>query len=279
MALDGEIEKFLRREFAKEREVPIHKVKISHAAAGTRGNDIETFDVSFPMSDQNISMMADDIISRSQLDADGQGGTGVQRYVISLHVKGEIRSVGRFSYKMKSSGDEFEDAGDEPANARGLVSQLMRHNEAIAKIMVTSLGGVVHHQTRQLESANETIERLTRINAENNERLEAANSQAHDRDMELMKENAKQERDKLMFDKLSLMVPVVINRLAGQKVFDSEDPNAMMLRTFAESMSADQFNKIRQTLSQEQVVLLMQIMQATQQKKLPPNSTPNGAAS
>ncbi len=100
--------------------------------------------------------------------------------------------------------------------------------------------------------------------------LEEAKSEQHTRDMELMRESAKSEREDKIFEKVSIMVPYIINRLAGQKVFNAEDPGAMMLKSFAESLTQEQFQKIQGTLNQEQMLTLGQLLTSTQQtqKKL-----------
>lgn len=260
MAVEVEIEKWLRRELTKHREKAIKLIILRHATPGAKGNDVETIDLSERTSLEigDLQEIADDLCGRAQVDTDGMGG--IQRYVISLHPEGEKRAVGRYPFRLRANLEEFEEAGEEPANTRGLLSQLMRHNEALAKTMVHAVSGITTVMARRLESSDNAISRLTEAQHRNMALLEEAKSEQHVRDMELLKENSKQERTDKIFEKLSLLVPVVINKLAGQKVFNSDDPSALMLKSFAESMSPEQFQKIQATLSPEQMLVLGQLL-------------------
>lgn len=270
MPLEKDMEKWLRRELTKERtsDGAVTKIVLRHAAAGSKGSEVESMDLPVTFQVDDLPNIVDEIVSRAQTDADGQGGIGMQRYVASLHIKGERTSVGRFPFRLKGAGDEFEDAGDEPANMRGMMTQFMRHNEAMARTMIQSVQGITMTMARRLESADVTIAKLTESAQRNIQILEEARSEQHTRDLELLQAETKSKREDQIFEKVSLLVPVVINKLAGQKVFNAEDPSAIMLRSFAESMSAEQFAQIRAALNQEQTLLLMQIMQNTQ-KQLP----------
>jgi hypothetical protein len=194
---------------------------------------------------------------------------GIQRYVLSLQPAGEKRSVARYPFRLRAQVEEFEEAGDEPANIRGMTSQLMRHNEALAKTLVHAVSGLTTVMARRLESSDNTIARLTEQHQNNMRLLEDANSQQHVRDLELLDATRKSEREDKIFEKLSLLVPVVINKLAGQKVVSADDPGALMLKTFTDSINTEQFVKIQQTLSPEQMILLGQIIQSNK-KALPP---------
>jgi hypothetical protein len=86
-----------------------------------------------------------------------------------------------------------------------------------------------------------------------------------------MEADRKSVREDKIFEKLSLLVPVVINKLAGQKVFNTDDPSVLMLKSFAESMSVEQFQRIQSTLTPEQSILLGQLMNGLAQKKSLPS--------
>jgi len=272
MAIENDMEKWLRRELTQDRVKTIDRLILRHASPGMKGNDVDTF----PLAERSLSVdnlleLAEEILSRAQADADGLGQQS--RYVLSAHPTGENRAVARFPFRLRPNLDEFEEAGDEPANSRGLLTQLMRHNEALAKTMVHAVSGITTVMARRLESSDNAITRLTENAQKNMLLLEEAKSEQHGRDLELLEANRKAEREEKIFEKLSLLVPVVINKLAGQKVFNAEDPSALMLRTFTESISTDQFNKIQSTLNQEQIILLAQIIQSSKKALPPANGT------
>lgn len=272
MAIENDMEKWLRRELTRDREKVVDRLILRHASPGMKGNDVDTFTLSErTLSVENLLELAEEVLSRAQGDADGLGQMG--RYVLTAHSVGESRAVARFPFRLRPNQDEFEEAGDEPANQRGLLTQLMRHNEALAKTMVHAVAGITTVMARRLESSDNAITRLTENAQKNLLLLEEAKSEQHGRDLELLEVNRKAEREEKIFEKLSLLVPVVINKLAGQKVFNAEDPSALMLRTFTESISTDQFNKIQSTLNQEQIILLAQIIQSSKKALPPANGT------
>jgi hypothetical protein len=265
MSLETDLTRWLSRELVKDRkDKPICKITLRHAAPGSKGNEVETIDMTERvLSLDNIPELAEEIISRAQTDADGIGN--VQRYTVTLYALGEIRAVLRWPFRIRANGDEFDDSGDEAPNAKGLLTQLMRHNEAIAKTMVHAVAGITTVMARRLESSDNTVTRLTEQHHRNMELLEEAKSDQHTRDMELLTTEASETRKNQMFEKLALLVPVMINKLAGQKVLNAEDPAAMMLKAFSESISPEQFKVIQQSLKPEQLILLGQILQPTKQ--------------
>ena len=265
MSLETDLTRWLSRELVKDRkEKPICKITLRHASPGTKGNEVENIDLTERvLSLDNIPELAEEIISRAQTDADGIGN--VQRYTVTLYALGEIRAVLRWPFRIRANGDEFDESGEESPNAKGLLQQLMRHNEAIAKTMVHAVAGITTVMARRLESSDLTVTRLTEQHHRNMELLEEAKSDQHTRDMELLTTEASESRKNQMFEKLALLVPVMINKLAGQKVLNAEDPTAMMLKAFSESISPEQFQHIQKSLKPEQLILLAQILQPVKQ--------------
>jgi hypothetical protein len=115
-------------------------------------------------------------------DAEGLGG--MQRYLLVALRGSEV--LGRLPIRAAGGADEgaADPIDSEPATARGLVAQLMRHNEANSRIVSLSMGQIVATLLRQ----NERL-RLVAEEAED-KRYAVANlteqllSQQHERDLE-----------------------------------------------------------------------------------------------
>jgi len=276
MSIESDLAKWLSRELVKNRgaDKPATRISLRHASPGTKGSSVEDIDLTERiLSTDDLPTLAEEIVSRAQTDADGLGN--IQRYIVTIYVKGEPRAVQRFPFRIRANGDEFEEGAEEAPTMKGLTSQLMRHNEAMAKTLVHSVAGITQIMARRLESSDNTVARLTEQVYKNMELLEEAKSDQHARDMELLTTEAKETRTNQMFEKMAVLVPVIINRLAGQKVLNAEDPNAMMLKAFAESMTPEQFKQIQSTLKPEQLILLAQLMNNVRQ--LPAGSS-NGTS-
>jgi len=272
MSIEGDITKFLRTHLAQTREVPVSRIALRHAAASAKGQDVESFSIPEEgFTIDTLQIFAQEILSRAQSDADGLGG--VQRYVIQIYDNGKA-SLGRFAFRLRGQEDEFDDSmnGEEAPTMRGLLQQLMRHNEANARTMNLMFQGMSTSLVRRIESQDRLIEGLVEKRQKDLVVMEEARTQQHERDMQLLlTENAENRKDKLV-EKLSLMLPVALNHLVGKKVLDGDDPNVLMLKAFAGSLSPEQLQSIQSGLSVEQRVVLYKIIQGLQTtKELPGN--------
>lgn len=263
MNVQRELERFLRQQLFRERSEAITAIELRHAASGAKGNIVDDFDFSSVNTD-NIQTFVDDVIGRAQSDADGMGG--VQRY--ELHVlSGQKKIAARFAFRLRSEDESVDDVGgDEAASAKGLLTQLMRHNEQQNRTMVNGIGAMVQMMNRTIERDQETIEKLLDERQKNWEIIEKSKGQEHERELELMESHRKGEREDLVFQKINLLFPIVLNRLSGKQMLNPEEKS--LLSGFVESLTEEQFQKIASSLSPEQQVLLFTVIKEMKQKTL-----------
>lgn len=252
---------FFRLHLSKNREAPLVKISLRHAAPGSKGQDVESFDIASVIEADNIESMVNEILQRAQEDADGLGG--LQRYVIHLYEKSTTKASARYMFRLRGMEDEYDESGgEESPTMKGLLTQLMRHNEANVRTMTVGFGGVMNHLVRRLESSDNMVEKLMKQRQIDFTNLEQAMSTQHDRDMQLLLTEGSEKRKDEMFAKLSILVPVVINKLAGQKVLDTKDPAAMMLKEFVGSLNEEQYRSILGSLKPEQAISLLSIVKS-----------------
>lgn len=271
MSTERAVERFLRQNLAKKRENRINKISVRHAAPGSKGHDVDDFAISEEGFDGDaIENLVQEILGRVQEDADGMGGQ--QRYVVHLYEEGNKRAIGRLPIRVRGAEDEFDDSasGEEAPNLRGLVQQQMRHNEALARMITIGFGGMIEKMSKRLDKSEDTVVRLLEQRQQMFDTLEQASSQQHERDTSLLLMESSEKRKDQLFEKLSLLLPAALNKLAGQKIMDADDPMTLMLRGFVNSLSQDQFQALLGTLSNEQKILVMQLVQAVKK--------PNGAS-
>jgi len=273
MSDEKKLEAWLRAEFAKPRDAdhPLKKFVLRSAAPGGRGHDIQTFDVDpdIRIEVEEIPVWAGTIMTNAQDDADGSG-PGVHRYVVYSYVKGEVKPVARFMMRVRGDSDnDFDDeSGDEAPTSKGLLQQLMRHNEALTRLTVQSAASLTGVMARQLESANRLNEKLVEERRNSFLQLEAAKSEEHERSMQLMLTDNTEKRKDAAFQKLMGLVPLVLNKIVGAKVLpDKSDPLMMILEPLITSMSAEQFQAIQSTLSPDQTLMFVELLQAFQKKQ------------
>lgn len=259
------MESFFRKHLSKDRETPLSKISLRHAAPGSKGNDVENFEI--PSVVDDCESIVNEVLARAQEDADGMGG--LQRYVLHIYEKGTNKAAARFLFRLRGAEDEYDESGgEESPTMKGLLAQLMRHNEAQMRTTTIGINGVMGHLVRRLESSDLMVEKLMRQRQEMFIAHESAMSTQHDRDTQLLMLEGSEKRKDEMFAKISLLMPVLVNKLAGKKVFDADDPAVMALKGFVSSLTKEQFQGILQNLKPEQQVALMAMMESMKPKKI-----------
>jgi len=266
--LDRKLATFLRGELIKVRteEKKISKFVLRHAAPGAKGNEVDSWSHDSRMEDDDIQTLANEMVMRAQTDADGLG-PGVHRYTVST-VLAKGSSGARFMFRLRAveeSDDEI--AGEDSPTTKGLLQQLMRHNEANQRLLAQSLGAIIGKQTQQLDRVYARMEKLEDERATTFLALEEAKTDQHTRDMELMEANANEERKQQGFKKIMELAPVVVNRIAGKDVVPTKtDPLAMIIQNLGASLNEEQIRAIVSQLKPEQQLMFGEIMRVANQK-------------
>lgn len=252
------------------RSKPASKFVLRSASSGTRGTEIDTFEIETRLELEEIPIYAQNVLERAQADADSHGA-GVTRYLVLSYRQGESKPGSRYSFRLRGEGDpdlDEEAEGDEPANMKGLMAQLMRHNEAMSRTLVMATNGLTATMARRLESADRMIEKLSQERTKMFEAIEESRGEQHARDMEMMLVDKSQGRKDQAFQKLMSLVPLVINKIVGQKALpDKSDPLMMLLEPLISGLSSEQFQAIQSTLSPEQTIMFVELLQAFQKRK------------
>lgn len=274
MDIEKKLANWLSSELGRNRskDKPLRRFVLRTAAPGSKGAEIETYelDETIMLTSDDIPAYAGNILQRAQDDADGAGPT-IQRYTLFSFCKGAQQPSGRFIFRLRGQSDlDLDDeAGEDAPTNKGLLQQLMRHNEATNRALMQGMTGMMGIMTRQLESVNQVNEKLIRERTDMFETLESARSTQSERDTQLMLVSGEQERKDKAFEKLMGLVPVVINRMIGAKVMpgDANDPLMLMLDPLISGMSQEQFQGITATLKPEQQLMFFEILKTIQARK------------
>lgn len=268
---------WVRTELCKAK--PPERLVLRSAAPGSKGNDVETFEVrASELELEEIPILAGNILQRAQDDADGNG-PGVSRFLVYAYRKGENKPSARYPFRLRGESDLDMDSesGEEAPTAKGIITQLMRHNEAMARILVQTTGASMASMARRLESADKLNEALAKERREMFVTLEEAKSEQHNRDMELMLTEGGMKRKDQAFAKLMALVPMVINKIAGSKLLpDKSDPIMMLLEPLIGSLDQAQFQAIAQSLTPEQQIMFVDLLKTFQERKQLAEKNANG---
>lgn len=237
---------------------------------GGEGDD-PVFSSEIPCKGGDIGELTDDIIEAAIEDA-SEFYKGSHKYVVKAD---NVRARCVFTLKVNPKDDEDIDDIEEAPSKKGLMSQLMRHQEKIIKVAMGSVQRVIDTQARALRDKDERINTLESKQVETIRMTEELVSGKHARDIELRRIEKKEKR---MDEVLGMAVqgaPMLLQMVAasGQKSSPAEEPPPPEMNSAKESplenlvdsiigsFTLEQFQNIAKSglFQPEQVMMLMEL--------------------
>lgn len=265
------LSRFIReRIFANHQAGKCVAVNLYHEAEGAKNPQL-LFSRSIDLPDGEdmgkvdayIDDIVRDLLVYAQTDTD-ESGSHVQRYVVkALYGEGKVihgRQVFRCQPQQEPGEDEDAALDTEPRNARGLVSQAMRHSEALMRLHVNGNDAVVRSLVMQNERlANAFVSSLDKM-GEFLSRLTDAEDRRAERMRTLAMEERKAKNDEMVFRQLASTIPVIANRMAGGNIVPTKlsTRDQLMVRLF-EGMDESRFARFLDTLTEEQKIAVAEL--------------------
>lgn len=150
------IGRWLRTLWGDDAQASPERIALRHVSVSDRQTDVATFAVT-ESAPEDVEELLGRIHDALENDADGLGG--VQKYVL-LAVR-EGQQLSRLPLRMapdRDDGGGLDPLESEPANARGLLAQLMRHNEVQSRMFAMSMGQVIATMQRTIARLQEASE-------------------------------------------------------------------------------------------------------------------------
>lgn len=262
--LHARVVAFLRREFARGEGRACARVELVHAPQGQRPDAIRSWDrKESPDLFEDLSSI--ETLSSEILQTAGEHaetfGSGNHRYEVKTNqVLGGREKVG---FRIRVEGDEG-DLGDDPPTERGLVGQLMRHNESNARLMAQMHQVTMRTMTDTIRDLADDNRRMTVDRRSHLRELEEARSDQAERELEGMAQVAADKRKDEAFRKVMDLLPVVSSRLlGGGKTSDGANPAgamAILATELAGSLTEEQRSKLFLLLNDSQKILLVELV-------------------
>lgn len=266
MALDRKkLENWVKRQLLmSSEENPVCRITLRHAMGGNKAATVKDMEVSPHDSALDITTQLHEAAND---DAEGLGG--LQSYVIASYfmaVPDKVRERLSFRLAVETDGDDEINQTEAPTE-RGLTQQLMRHNEANARVMTMGMGEVVRQQNRMIERQATMIENFMDKHMGLLELQEKMMTASDQRDIAKMQVVSKISREDAALEKFMELAPIVVNRFMGQKMLTEEaTPTEMMLADFAKSLTPQQMEVMMKTLTPEQSLKMIEFI-SLQQKR------------
>lgn len=215
--------------------------------------------------DDSLQKKVYGFLEQAQNDANSSDGQGPFSYfLVALDDEGNITERSGFLKFFNTEVDESSQ-GDEPPTAKGLLGQLMRHNEAMMRSLVLQSGKtidslsnmLVSYQSREADMQAKQVELFTQ--------LEEAYSEKHKRAIELLREETRVKQIDKISEQVMGFLPAIKARLlapkeGGKVVTDASGKKiADILLPLIESLSAEQLEGLAGVIGMEKLASLSEL--------------------
>lgn len=238
---------------------------LRHVTINDRQNDVATFAPRVLTDGEHaFGDLVQQVCDAMDTDADGLGG--VQRYLLFAY--GDDRAIARLPLRAAAPGaDVTEDPLEsEPATPKGLLAQLMRHNEVQTRMFALSYGQVIATMQR-------TIARLqSSSDLADDRRLEAVAiaeemlSEKHERELATLQADREHEYNLQSTAQIEAGVSAIV-KLAAQHYLGGGV--GQQLTDLIRSFTPKQWEALHQMLSPDQLSVVNDVLRAANQAATP----------
>ena len=215
-----------------------------------------------------MDMLVNKIVDAAQRSANDYA-SGMQKYALYAYYTDDTSYV---PYKMfRVSASDESALGDmdpsEPPTEKGLMSQLMRHNEATMKTATMKDSFLFSILQRELSRLSDKDERNEQQRMDMIMLMQDTINEAHGRRLSERKEETDIAMREGIFEQLKVLMPIIANRVAGKPIFPEEDKSFLLMATFLENLKPEQQAFLRDTLDGPQMAVLAEIFEEYEKKK------------
>jgi len=182
------------------------RIEVWQNGAGAE-DAIEVFDLDLEEPEETVSAI---------LEAASQDAIELGRSTARYKLKTPPLAVrGNFTLRLPSEEDEFEDDIDELPTSKGIVTQLMRHNEKILKLTVQNMRETKDTLRGMLREQGEYVRTLEGNKLEQVKTYEELLDKKHVRDLEIRRELKKEKRWDEVGEFVKMGMPLLMAKFGG----------------------------------------------------------------
>lgn len=251
------------------------KVELRHLSVGDKATAVRAWGLG-GADDNRVKDVLDQLHQAAADDADGVGG--VQKYAAVATAEGA--PVGRLVLRYRSESTDangVEDFESEPANGKGLVSQAMRHTEAMAKALAVGAGGTIEQLVRQNARLSSMVETMLGKHMEHIALVEELQSGKHQRELEMRAQEAADRAKEQIVGELANLLPAVVQKVTGYTSPNYLAPEVLALRKLAGNLKDEQIDVIMGALEPSQAAALAAVLGQAAQGEVDAQERKNGA--
>lgn len=216
----------------------IREYVLSSLNVEQRMSEVARFD-----AEAGADRIGDDIDREAATFASGL--MGVQRFHAGAYGDNE-RLLLSTTFLVDGAPDESDVVGSFPPTIQGAFALQLAHNQALAKMLSTSLGAVVAQQAVMLREAIARGERLLEEKLDSVRLVEDLVSAKHTRDVELRRLEAGEKRKDEMLDSLAPVASAFLAKVSGQQLVRQKYSEVeLAARAVAQGLTMDQMDVLR----------------------------------
>lgn len=234
-----------------------------------KGEDVANIDVPPKVDEEEADALADLIDQTATDDANGLGG--LQKYsVTAYHEKTKERPTARFCFRIIGEEEGTEEESDIPDTSKnGIVGMLLKHLEKIHTTMLSSNATIINRQGQMLEGYQRHEESTMEMRFKMVEMVEGLMSQHAERMREDRAEEKKQERFDDLYEKLKIIAPHAINKIAGMRLLPEPETVFSSLSNLRKALTPDEVQRMMAQLPPEKAIALVDALSALDEEGQP----------
>jgi hypothetical protein len=230
-----------------------------------RGADADQQVREWPLaSDTDVNDIADQIEACAH--EDGRHFRGPTVYGVFAYREAGKAAVARTLLRIEGQGAAEAFMGEtETADARGITSQLMRHNEVAARMALGTTADIIEYYRRALDARDRRIDELESRHFKTLELYEDLQSMRHEREIDVIREHRADQRTQFLKEKLDMLAPVLMNKLLGKGASGGAGAPALgeeLMRQFLKSLTPQQIEALMGMLRPEQAAVIGEVYEA-----------------
>lgn len=231
--------------------------------------DVKAFTVKLEEgAEDEIDPLLHQIADAAQRDCDDING-GLQSYGLYAYYTQDQNYVPRKYFRVNPSDVEIERdlTPSEPPTEKGLVSQSMRHLEAIMRTTTIANAESMRMMVTELKRTSEINQKFAEQHVDFLVLMQDMLDRSHSRRLQERREEASVAMHESALSKLEAIAPVIVNRLAGKQILPEEDPALMLMGSLLETMTPEQQQTFLTTLTDGQRIVYAEVIDHYNRKK------------
>ena len=246
------------------------KVLLRHLSVDRKPQgDVASFPVRFDESnEEEIQPLINAIVDAAQKDADDLNA-GLQSYGLYAVFPQDISYVPRKVIRVAANDSEIERdiMPSEPPTEKGMVAQLMRHNESIMKTAAVSQGYMTQSLQAENRRLSEMVEKFSQQQIDFMVLMQETVDHTHQRRLAEKESEINMALKEGTFANLKAIIPIIANRIAGKPIMPEPSREFMLMSSLFENMTQEQQTTLLSSLSPSQASVLSEILSEYEKKK------------